>query len=723
VARADATHLVTRSHSGTVRRCYIYRAQERWSGDAVPGYPEPNVSEAELRARIGELEQALRELRERHSFLATLDAATQPLVDPRDIMQTTARLLAEYLDVDRCAYANVENEQVFDITGDWPRGVPSIVGRWDVALFGPSCVEHMLANTPYIVENVSLDPRISPELRTAYRATTIEAVICVPLHKQGVFTAAMAVHQKVPRRWTPSEVELVTTVVGRCWESLERAAITRTRATAEAALADHRARLAYAVLLSGVGFWYCDLPFSELLWDERVKTHFWLPPDARVTMELFYDRIHPDDRERTRAEIDASIANHVKYDVIYRTVDPATKGVKHLRALGGASYAADGTPLRFDGVTLDITALREQDQRKDEFLATLAHELRNPLAPIRSGLELLERSTDRAVLDRTIATMQRQLLHMVRMVDDLLDISRVTLGKVTLVSASTDLRAILASAIDTTRGLIDAAGHTLELDLPGADLPLEVDPTRIAQVFANLLSNATKYTPRGGRIRVTARRDDTWLSVSVSDTGIGIPADALPTVFEMFTQLGQSIDRAQGGLGIGLTLARRLVEMHHGTITAASPGPGRGSTFTVRLPLGRQITAAQHADHAPAAAAGGLRILIVDDNVDAADILAILLEQDGHQIRVAHTGPDGLIAAAELQPHVVLLDLGLPGIDGYEVARRLRADRSIARPLLVAVSGWGSEQDRTAAHAAGFDHHLVKPVDHARLASLLASVR
>ncbi len=674
---------------------------------------------------MSELEQQLRELRERHRFIATLDAATQRLVDPHDIMQTTARLLAEYLDVDRCAYARVEDERVFDITGDWTRDVPSIVGRWEVAAFGPACVAHMLANTPYIVEDTDIDDRITGELLDAYRATTIRAVICVPLHKQGVFTAAMAVHKKVPRKWTLFEVELVTTVVARCWEALERSAVTRTRVAAERALAENRARLEYAVRLSGVGFWYCDLPFDELLWDERVKAHFWLSLDARVTMDVFYERIHPDDRERTRTSIDTSIANHTTYDVIYRTVDPASGGVKHVRALGGAAYAPDGTPIRFDGVTLDVTELREHDQRKDEFLATLAHELRNPLAPIRTGLDLLGVADDRAVAARTIPMMKRQLVHLVRMVDDLLDISRVTLGKVALVVTRTDLSDILESAIETTRGQIDAAGHALEMDLMDCAQPLDVDPTRIAQVFANLLSNAAKYTPRGGCIRIAAQREsDSWLRVDVSDNGIGMAADKLPQVFEMFTQLGQSLDRANGGLGIGLTLARRLVEMHGGTITGESPGPGRGSTFTVRLPFGAPSTARMLVEEVgPISTTRRLRILVVDDNVDAAEMLSYLLERGGNETRIAHSGPAALALAAELRPQIVLLDIGLPGLDGYEVARRLRADASLDQPLLVAVTGWGAEEDRRKAREAGFDEHLVKPVDHARLAQLIANAR
>ncbi|MFO0612210.1 MAG: ATP-binding protein [Polyangiaceae bacterium] len=671
-------------------------------------------------ARIAQLEETVRALRGRHDFLAKLDAATQPLAEPLEIMRATAQLLAEHLGVDRCAYARVDAEEVFDIIGDWSCGVPTIVGRWDVAIFGPACVEAMRANKPYVVDDVGNDPRVGPEFRAAYAATTIQAVICVPLHKHGVFTAAMAVHQKAPRRWSAFEIELVTTVAARCWEALERAAVIRTRREAETALADNRARLEYAVLLSGVGFWYCDLPFDELMWDERVKAHFWLPPDAVVTIDLFYACIHPDDREATRLAIESSIANRARYDVIYRTVDPTSKRVKHVRALGGAAYGRDGEPIRFDGVTLDVTALREHDQRKDEFLATLAHELRNPLAPIRTGLELIERSRDRAEVDRLVVTMKRQLSHMVRMVDDLLDISRVTLGKITLVSSRVDVRTILESALDTARVAIQAADHTLEVHVAEGPLPLDVDATRIAQVFANLLSNAAKYTPRGGSIRVLAEREgEGWVAVRVTDTGIGIAAEELPAVFDMFKQLGPAIDRAEGGLGIGLTLARRLVQMHGGTISAESVGLGRGSTFTVRLPVAASTKAPVEADTRSPADPRGMRILIVDDNEDGAELLAILLQNQGASVHVAHTGPEGLAQALEIQPDVVLLDIGLPGMDGYEVARSIRA-AAIPQPVLIAISGWGAEEDRQRAIEASFDHHLVKPVDHARLLEAIA---
>jgi signal transduction histidine kinase/CheY-like chemotaxis protein len=489
-----------------------------------------------------------------------------------------------------------------------------------------------------------------------------------------------------------------------------------------------------------VGFWYCDLPFAELTWDARVKQHFSLPTDARVTIETFFDRMHPDDREATRAAIDASIRDRVAYDMVYRTVDPTSGEVKWIRALGGAAYAADGAPIRFDGVTLDVTAhklderrlaeiadqLREQDRRKDEFLATLAHELRNPLAPIRTGVQLLQLGLTDEQAGRTREMMERQLGHMVHMVDDLLDISRVTLGKVTLKRQRIDLRGVLDSALEATRSLVEAAGHELAVRLPGHALMLDADPTRLSQVFANLINNAAKYTPNGGRILISVDAESATapaLSVRVSDTGVGIPPDMLPYVFDMFTQVGRSIERAQGGLGIGLTLVRRLVEMHGGSVGAESPGSGQGATFVVTLPLAPPDQPSVASAEAAIAPPPGLRILVVDDNIDAAETLAMLLELRGNRTQVAHTGPEAVDAALAFHPEVVFLDIGLPGLNGYEVAQRLRADATLPQPWLVALTGWGSEDDRRQARAAGFDRHLVKPVDAAKIAAVLVEAR
>ncbi len=777
-------------------------------------------------------------------FLAQHATATQVLVDPADVMQTTARMLAEHLDADRCAYAEVSEERTFVITGDHTRnGVSSIVGNWDVAAFGAACLTAMRAGEPYIVEDSEHDPRIGEVDQPAYRATAIRAGICVPLHKNGVFTAAMAVHQSTPRWWTPGEIEVVSLVVGRCWEALERSRVLRglreseqryrtmvettpecvtllardgtllqinaagmrmlesdesaigtsiydmiapesrerfrrfneqvcgggggtlefdiigrsgTRRSMETTGAplpvsdgfrqlgitrDVTARVAatkrldYTVRLSGVGFWYCDLPFGVLQWDPRVKAHFFMPPDARITIETFYERIHPDDRERTRAAIDASIEQRASYDVIYRTVHPTTGDFKFIRALGGTTYGDDGTPTRFDGVTVDVTdqkreeervaglydQLREEERRKDEFLATLAHELRNPLAPIRTGIELLQTGgeTERP---KVVATMARQLGHLVRMVDDLLDISRVKLGKVSLHRESTNLRAVMDSAVETTRPLVEARGHTLDVLLPDEGFVLDADPTRLGQVFANLINNAAKFTPKGGRITVGADVQGADLVVRVTDTGVGIPADMLPRVFDMFTQLDRATEHAQGGLGVGLTLVRGLVEMHGGSVEATSGGAGAGTTFTVRLPRATAVAPPAQQTSTTEKRTRGLRILVVDDNVDAAEMLAMLLEVEGNETRLSHTGEAALVDMLEFAPDLVLLDIGLPEISGYEVARRVRANAQIHQPVLVALTGWGSEEDRRRAHEAGFDQHLVKPVDMAKLRSVLDSL-
>ena len=430
------------------------------------------------------MDAALRASARRDRFLASLAAATQPLVEASDIIATSARLLAEELDVDRCAYAPVEGERVFVITGNYLRGLPDITGRWNVEDFGPGCVEDMLAGRPYVVEDTDTDPRIGVTDLEAYRATGIRAVVCVPLLKAGRFTAAMAVHQRTPRLFTPDEIELVATVTARCWEALERVS---SRRDADRAIIQNRSRLDYVARLSGVGFWYCPLPFSELFWDERVKDHFHLPADAPVTIENFYARMHPDDREPTRIDIETAIREHNIYDTVYRTVNPENGEVKWIRALGGATYAADGTPTYFDGVTVDVSAqkrdqerlarvlkreraqarlLEEQDRRKDEFLATLAHELRNPLAPIRTGLHFLRMGGAGEQAARTHEMMERQLRHLVRMVDDLLDISRITLGKVELRKERVDFRTALGSALETTRPLIEAANHELAVRLP-----------------------------------------------------------------------------------------------------------------------------------------------------------------------------------------------------------------------------------------------------------------
>jgi PAS domain S-box-containing protein len=369
--------------------------------------------------------------------------------------------------------------------------------------------------------------------------------------------------------------------------------------------------------------------------------------------------------------------------------------------------------------------LAESDRRKTEFLATLAHELRNPLAPISNGLQLLRvADADPAAKERARSMMERQLRHLVRLVDDLLDIARISSGKVELKKEQADLEAVLASAVESSMPLLNAARHQLDVRMAEPGLLVIADTTRLAQVVSNLLNNAAKYTPDGGRIELVARRDGSDVVISVTDSGIGIAADSLPLVFEMFTQVGRNRERSQGGLGIGLALVRRLVELHGGTVTAESAGVGRGSTFTVRLPLAHASAASAPAPqtHETADGAPVFRVLVVDDNVDAAESLAALLELDGHETRVAHDGDAALEQARAFRPEIVFLDIGMPGKDGYEVARELRRDPANRDTMLVALTGWGAQDDRARTKSAGFDHHLTKPAELPAVEALIAKM-
>ena len=396
-------------------------------------------------------------------------------------------------------------------------------------------------------------------------------------------------------------------------------------------------------------------------------------------------------------------------------------------------------------ITRDITAqkqaedelrriaadLSEADRRKSEFLATLAHELRNPLAPIRTGLDLLRASGhDEGARARVVGMMDRQLGHLIRLVNDLLDVARITRGKIELRCEPTDAAALAALAVETSAAALEAGRHALQVDVAPEPMPLDVDVTRIVQVLSNLLHNAAKYTPPGGRIVLSVRREGAEAVLAVADSGIGIAAEDLATVFDMFTQVGRSMERSQGGLGIGLSLVRRLVELHGGQVGAASAGRDQGSTFTVRLPLllraagaARDLpAAAPPAQPGPAPASTALRILVVDDNADAAESLAALLAMLGHTTRVAFDGNAGLAEARTFLPQLAFLDIGMPGMNGHELARALRVDYPPQALMLVALTGWGAQGDIAQSREAGFDLHLTKPVDFGRLDEVFAAM-
>ena len=374
---------------------------------------------------------------------------------------------------------------------------------------------------------------------------------------------------------------------------------------------------------------------------------------------------------------------------------------------------------RFRGIA---EALKESDRRKDEFLATLAHELRNPLAPLRNGLQILQLAGDQPeTIEQMRPMMERQLGQMVRMIDDLLDLSRISRGKVELRKERMQLTTVLQHAIEMARPAINDAGHELVISAPSEAIFVHADASRLTQVFANLLNNAAKFTDRGGRVELVVQRDDNHAVVSVRDNGVGIPADALPRVFDMFSQVDQSLERTRGGLGIGLSLVRGLVEMHGGSVAALSEGHAKGSEFIVRLP----VTLSVVGDSAPAAEpirnVLRRRILVVDDNVDAATTLALMLELMGNDAQSANSAHAALEIAETFRPDAVVLDIGMPNVNGYEAARRIRQRPWGKNVTLVALTGWGQERDRQLAHEAGFDAHLMKPAAPDEIEKLLQS--
>ncbi|MGB6604222.1 MAG: PAS domain S-box protein [Steroidobacteraceae bacterium] len=368
-------------------------------------------------------------------------------------------------------------------------------------------------------------------------------------------------------------------------------------------------------------------------------------------------------------------------------------------------------------------ALLEADRRKDQFLALLAHELRNPLAPIRYALAASKRAGTVEVHKRTEEVIDRQVTHMTRLLEDLLDIARITRGAFEIKKNPTELTYIIGTAIETARPILKAKRHTLSLDLPRQSLPLEADAVRLAQVFSNVLINAAKYTNAGGQIALRAVKKGQQVVVSVRDNGIGISADLMPRIFDLYAQGRESFGRNEGGLGIGLSLVHGLVTLHGGTIEAHSDGPGKGSEFIIRLPIGRPsevIPDAELSNDIPSET--GLKVLVVDDNRDAAETCAALLEASGHQVRTAYTGTQALELAHSLRPHALLADIGLPDIDGFELAQKIRTSSWGSDIVLVAITGWGKEADRQKAFDCGFDYHLTKPTSAESIESILHSV-
>ncbi len=659
-------------------------------------------------------EQALRRSERRWRLLARLNDRTRGMTEPRQIVAVAVELLREALEVDRCVWAEVEagEDRCTLVEVDTAPGVQSVSGPCRMDAFGPTATACLRRGQAFVAEDLDEDTPARTDL-------ALRGLILAPVHHGGALVAVLGVHMLSPRAWASEDVELARQVADRCAEALERARIER-------ALRESEER--YRTMVSSHSEMLCrfrrdgTITFVNAAYAGALAT----TPEALLGRS-FWPVVKAEDREAVATMLERLTPESPEVRIENQVL--TAEGVRWVlwsnRAL---SFDEHGRWLEAQSSGVDITdrkrieeELLQADQRKDEFLAMLGHELRNPLAPMRLIFEAARRRGETQVSGKQFDILDRQSATLSRLVDDLLDVARITRGKIELRQEVVAVGSIVSRAVDSVAQLMEERHHQLITTLPHQPLLVHADALRLEQVLVNLLVNAARYTNPGGRITVSAERQNDRVEIRVKDNGIGLDADEREGIFQLFRQARRSSDRAPGGLGLGLTIVRSLVEMHRGRVYAESDGRGHGAEFVVELP--RVAAPPKASDKRPTPrqlpAASRLRVLVVDDNVDAAESLREVVEELGHEVHVVHDGYAAVETARALRPELVLLDIGLPGIDGYETARRLRQDGAAAG-LLVAVTGYGQGTDRTRSLGAGFAHHLVKPV---QLDELVETVR
>jgi PAS domain S-box-containing protein len=664
---------------------------------------------------------------ERYRALADLSDRLRFGDDPKELLFEVSSRVGEELGVARCFFVEVDTESDRGLVHrDFRRpGLPSSAGEYRLSAYSPAASAEMAAQRTVVNRDARTDPRTAALYDSTYGPAGERAYVAVPLHRSGKWTAAFWVSAEEPRDWTDWEVELLEEVAERTWNAIERLRLSAQLRASEALfrnMADHAPMMVRVTDASGA----CT--FLSQSWSIFTSQ----APEAGLGRG-WMAMIHPEDLAAVAAAFSVAEARREPCRIEYRL---RGEDGEYRWVLDTAQPRLDerGEFLGYIGSLIDITerrraeeALRESARRKDEFLAMLAHELRNPLAPIRNAAQVLKLLGPPEVDQRwALGVIERQTQHLMRLVDDLLDVSRITQGKIALRREPVDLALVVQHAVEECRAAIDERRQRLQVAIPTGAVRVEGDLTRLVQVVGNLLHNAAKYTPEGGNIWLEVSAEHGRATVRVRDDGVGVAPELLPHVFDLFTQADRSLDRSQGGLGIGLTLVRRLVELHGGTVEAKSEGAGRGSEFSVTLPL---LEAEPASDPPASAGAGtragatGQRVLLVEDHADSAEMLAYLLRLEGHEVRTASDGPSALELAASFEPEIVLCDIGLPGMNGYEIAERLRTRSEISRTRLIALSGYGQAEDRRRSKEAGFEFHLTKPVEPEALIALLASLK
>jgi PAS domain S-box-containing protein len=658
--------------------------------------------------------------------LVNVTDAIRDLKTADDIGYAAAAILGEALGTSRVGYGTIDHgTDTLLVVRDWcAPGVGTLAGAVALRTYG-SFIDDLKLDRFMVVTNVDADPRTMSAAATLH-ARSAAAFVNAPVVEQGVLAAILYVNDACPRDWTGEELVLIREVAARIRTASERLRGEAALRASEAkfrTIADAMPQMVWSTLPDGFHDYY----------NQQWYRYTGVPANS-TDGDGWNDMFHPDDSERAWATWRASLATGKPYEIQYRLRHHS--GV-YRWVLGRALPVRDdhGVIIRWMGTCTDIDdqkqaedALRQASQRKDEFLAMLAHELRNPLAPISSAAQLLMLAhTDPQRVQKAGDIILRQVRHMTDLVDDLLDVSRVTRGLVQIERLPLDLQDVLHSAIEQARPLMETRHHQLTVDIDAAASTRVLgDRTRLVQVVVNLLNNAAKYTPPGGQVTLALTADAHEACIMVTDNGSGIAPTLLPYVFDLFIQAERTPDRAQGGLGLGLALVKRITALHNGSVHALSEGLGEGSTFMILLPLLEDAgVAAPSAVAAPVAPAPASRasIMIVDDHPDGVRTLAELLAAQGHDVVMAENGASALAMAAGRSIDAFILDIGLPDMDGHELARRLRASPEGRDALLVALTGYGQAQDRLRSREAGFDHHFVKPADSVALSAVLAQAR
>jgi PAS domain S-box-containing protein len=717
--------LVQRESEGPLTELYIdlvyqpiFDASGQATGIFVQGVDitSGHLANRALERQVNELAEA----RARQAFQLALSDRIRALSSPDDIIDAASELLGVRLNASRVLYVVVDDDGTALVRRDWTApGLASLAGRsFVINDHGPSLMDELREGRPVVKRNVALESLTAADAERHERLG-VGAKIMVPLVRAGALKVVLTLHSREPRDWSSDEIDAVREVAERTWLAVEAARAQdelRAQRDLSQSVFDSMAE-GFQLLRRDWTIEYINdvgLQLAGRTAEQMIGRHQWeaIPEAAGSAVEAMYRQA-------------------------FASGEPGTVEYFHQPASGAERWLeVRAYPIHGERLAVffrDISArkradeeIRDANRRKDEFLAMLAHELRNPLAPIRAAADLLSMpGADEARVRTTSAIISRQVGHLTSLVDDLLDVSRVTRGLVVLDMEHVDMKRVVSDAVEQVRPLVEARRHGLTVDLPPEAAHVYGDRKRLVQVLSNLLNNAAKYTPEGGRIRVTMQVEPAHVSVAVADDGIGMSADMTSRAFALFAQAERTSDRAQGGLGIGLALVRNLVELHGGTVSAKSAGAGAGSEFTICLPrrdAALPMPSNAHEDFARTPATP-LRVLVVDDNQDAANMLAMFLDVSGHAALVEHDSRQGLARALAEQPDVCLLDIGLPGMDGNELARQLRADPRTAGAVLIAVTGYGQALDRHHTHDAGFDHHLVKPLDPSELAALLAAIK